>query len=259
MIYIHPQAEPFYIKARSSAKAVLLIHGFTASPSEMYPLAMSLRERLDCTVSGILLPGHGSHPRFLNRTTWKDWFGSVQDELRFLLNNYKQVYAAGLSMGGLLAIYAGIHIPHLHGVVSINAPIINRHWATSLILAPALQWVLPYFPKPSRPGRSKMPNRFAYDVYPLKASGSMLGLRQLVKQEVSQLTTPILIIQSHKDESVDPRSLAWLSERISHAPQEIMLLADSGHIATMGPEQGLLADKVVQFIQAYSDDQEVLT
>jgi len=253
LIYIHPRAEPFYIQAGSQEKAVLLIHGFTASPSEMYPLAVALQERLDCTVSGVLLPGHGSHPRFLNRTTWRDWYRTVQDELEHLLSHYEQVYAVGLSMGGLLAIHAGLHITQLSGVVSINAPIINRFWAAGLALAPALQWVLPYFPKPSWPGRSKLLHRFAYDVYPMRASRSLLELRQLVKKEVSQLTTPILLIQSQKDESVDPRSLEWLAEQITNAPQDTMRLENSGHIATMGPEGELLADKVVQFIQTYSD------
>lgn len=247
MIYIHPLAEPFFMQGESSNKAVLFIHGFTASPSEMHPLAVALREKLDCTVSGVLLPGHGSHPRFLNRTTWRDWFNTVQGELEYLLGNYDQVYAVGLSMGGLLAIYAGICMSQLRGVVSINAPVINRHPITNL--APALQRVCPYLPKPNRhrpylQGKK----RFAYDVYPLKALGSMWELRQLVKKEISQLTVPILLIQSQQDETVDPRSLEWLSERITQAPRAVMRLENSGHIATMGPELELLAGKVVQFI-----------
>ncbi len=254
MIYIHPQAEPFYIQAGSQEKAVLLIHGFTASPSEMYPLAVALRERLDCTLSGVLLPGHGSHPRFLNRTTWRDWYRTVQDELEHLLSHYEQVYAVGLSMGGLLAIHAGLHIPQLGGVVSINAPIINRFWAAAgMVLAPALQWVFPYFPKPKPAGRSELPNRFDYSVYPLKALCSMLELRQLVKKEISRLTTPVLVIQSQKDESVDPRSLEWLAQRIVGAPQDTLWLENSGHIATMGPERELLAGKIVEFILRYSN------
>ncbi|HOB11998.1 MAG TPA: alpha/beta fold hydrolase [Syntrophomonadaceae bacterium] len=249
MIYIHPQAEPFYIAGGSSKKAVLLIHGFTASPSEMYPLAETLREKLDCTVSGILLPGHGSHPRFLNRTTWKEWFNAVQGELEYLLGHYEQVYAVGLSMGGLLAIYAGLCMHHLCGVVSINAPIINRFQITNL--APVLQWVCPYFPKPKRQKPYLQgKKRFAYDVYPLKALSSMLELRQLIKKEISKLNVPTLLIQSQQDETVASRSLEWLSERITQAPLAVMRLEKSGHIATMGPEQELLASRIAQFINS---------
>jgi len=214
----------------------------------MYPLALAIREKMDSTVSGILLPGHGSHPGFLNRTTWQEWFKAVEGELAYLLEHFEQVYAVGLSMGGLLAMRAGICLPQLSGVVSINAPIINRFWVTNL--APVLQRIFLHFPKPKRQRPYLQgKNRFAYHVYPLKALSSMLELQQLVKKEIAKLTVPILLIQSQQDESVHPRSLEWLSERIK-APQHVMRLEKSGHIATMGPEQELLAGRVVQFINS---------
>lgn len=224
----------------------------------MYPLAVALRKKLDCTVSGVLLPGHGSHPRFLDRTTWPEWFNTVQGELAYLLEHFEQVYAVGLSMGGLLAIYAGICMPQLSGVVSINAPIINRFRITNW--APGLRRICPYFPKPRRQ-RSYLQGkpRFAYDVYPLKALASMLDLRQLVKKEITHLTVPILLVQSHQDETVDPRSMEWLSQHIVNAPQDHLWLKNSGHIATMGPEQELLVQKVAQFIQNSIDHREVIT
>lgn len=216
----------------------------------MYPLAALLRERLDCTVSGILLPGHGSHPRFLNRTAWTDWFNTVQDEIQYLHSSHDRVDVVGLSMGGLLAIYAGVHIPYLQSIITINAPIINRF--RLIALAPLLQRVFPHFPKPKRT-RSYLQgkDRFAYKVYPLKALSSMLKLRELVKGEIAQLTTPILIIQAQQDESVDPRSLEWLSQHIIKAPQDVMRLERSEHISTMGPELEIIADRVITFLQAH--------
>jgi carboxylesterase len=215
----------------------------------MYPLAALLHERLDCTVSGILLPGHGSHPRFLNRTAWTDWFNTVQDEIQYLHSSHDRVDVVGLSMGGLLAIYAGVHIPYLQSIITINAPIISRF--RLIVLAHLLQWVFPHFPKPKQTrAYLQGKDRFAYKVYPLKALSSMLKLRELVKGEIAQLTTPILIIQSQQDESVDPRSLDWLTQHIINAPQ-VMRLERSEHIATMGPELGVLADRIIEFMQAH--------
>lgn len=215
----------------------------------MYPLAALLHERLDCTVSGILLPGHGSHPRFLNRTAWTDWFNTVQDEIQYLHSSHDRVDVVGLSMGGLLAIYAGVHIPYLQSIITINAPIISRF--RLIVLAHLLQWVFPHFPKPKQTrAYLQGKDRFAYKVYPLKALSSMLKLRELVKGEIAQLTTPILIIQSQQDESVDPRSLDWLTQHIINAPQ-VMRLERSEHIATMGPELEIIADRVITFLQAH--------
>lgn len=248
MIHIHPRAEPFYI-AGQAGKAVLFIHGFTASPSEVYPVARLINENLNCTVSGILLPGHGSHPRLLNRTTWQNWYQAVEDELQHLLKTHEEVYAVGLSMGGLLAIYAGLHIPELTGIVSINAPIFNRTpW--KIALASALQWVCPYVRKPNRNRTAELRSlgRYAYEVYPIKAMRSLLNLRKLVMQEIPDLKTPLLLIQSRNDESVDPRSVNWIGKHIKQAIVETIFLEHSGHVATMGTEKDIIADNLINFI-----------
>lgn len=245
---IHLQAQPFNISG-SSDLAILFIHGFTASPSEMYPLANRLQTRLDCTVRGVLLPGHGSSPQDLNQTSWLDWYEQARTELNDLLQRYNHVYVVGLSMGGLLAVYTGLHIPGLKGVVSINAPMFNRfRWITAL--APVLQWACPYFPKGNRARSEQLElmGRYAYKVYPLRALQSMLDLRRKVMEELPGLTVPMLVVQSQDDESVDPRSAVWLAEHAHKIQAEIMELRKSGHVATMGPEMEALADKISDFV-----------
>lgn len=248
MIYVHPRAEPFYW-AGSSGQACLFIHGFTASPSEIYPLARQMHEQTGCTASGILLPGHGSHPRFLNRTTWRDWYGAVHSELSHLLETHEAVYAVGLSLGGLLALHAGSHVTGLQGIISINAPLFNRSpWLTRL--APLLQYLRPYYPKPLRSEAQtlKSRGRYAYRVYPVKALRSLLELRRMVMSELSGIETPLLVVQSLQDESVHPRSAVWIQEQAAPAAVDILYLSASGHVATMGGELEKIAARVRQFI-----------
>lgn len=245
---IHLQAQPFYIGG-SSDMAILFIHGLTASPSEMLPLARMLQARLDCTVRGVLLPGHGSTPADLNRTTWHDWYARAADELTGLLEKYKAVYVVGLSMGGLLSIYSGLHAAGVKGVVSINAPLYNRSpWVTAL--APVLQWACPYFPKRNRVRSEQLElmGRYAYKVYPVRALRSMMDLRRRVMKELPELTAPLLVVQSQDDESVDPRSAVWLAENAVNARVTTMELHRSGHVATMGPELETIAEKISDFI-----------
>lgn len=245
---IHPQAQPFYISG-SSDMAILFIHGFTASPAEMLPLARMLQARLDCTVRGVLLPGHGSTPADLNQTTWRDWYAKSAAELTDLLEKYEAVYVVGLSMGGLLSIYSGLHAAGAKGVVSINAPLFNRSpWVT--VLAPVLQWVRPYFPKRNRVRSEQLElmGRYAYKVYPVRALRSMMDLRCRVMEELPKLTTPLLVVQSQDDESVDPRSGVWLANNAVNARVTSMELQRSGHVATMGPEIEAIAEKISNFI-----------
>ena len=60
MIHVYSRVEPFL--SGSNNIAMLFIHGFTASPSEIYPVAKLVHQATGITVSGVLLPGHGSIP-----------------------------------------------------------------------------------------------------------------------------------------------------------------------------------------------------
>ena len=87
----------------SNRKAVLLIHGYTGTPSEMLPLGNYLNQ-LGYTVLCRRLPGHGTSVGDLERTTAEDWYSAAKDACEGLLGRYEDVYVAGLSMGGVLAI-----------------------------------------------------------------------------------------------------------------------------------------------------------
>ena len=54
---MHPYSQPFF-REGTKDEAVLLIHGFTATPSQMRPLADVLSAE-GYAVRGVLLPGHG--------------------------------------------------------------------------------------------------------------------------------------------------------------------------------------------------------
>ena len=86
MSHIYPQAQPFFLKG-SQETALLFIHGFTASPSELYPTAQLIYDLCGYTLSGPLLPGHGSNPCSLNKSSWEEWYNAVRKELNFLMEN----------------------------------------------------------------------------------------------------------------------------------------------------------------------------
>lgn len=247
VIYIYPQAGPFFLKGGKD-KALLFIHGFTASPSEVYPTAKVLHDKAGYTVSGVLLPGHGSNPKYLNRTGWQDWVESVEEEIKILLDNYNDVFVAGLSMGALLALHAACKMGGLKGAVSINAPIYNN-FPMLTASAPVMKYIKPYFPKSGKAKHKEleMQGRFAYEVIPVRAFRSMLQLRDHVVQEVENMEIPLLIMQSLKDESVNPRSGQFLVSKVPRAT--LVELPDSEHVATMGKEKEIIADKIIDFIK----------
>ncbi|MEA1962172.1 MAG: alpha/beta fold hydrolase [Bacillota bacterium] len=248
MIYIYPQAEPFFLQGNKDI-ALLFIHGFTASPSEVYPVAKLVHEMTQCSVSGLLLPGHGSNPKYLKDTTWEDWYGAVNTEVNYLRENYARVFVVGFSMGALLALHAADQIEGINGIVTINAPIYNNHPLLS-VSAPVMRVVKPYFLKKGLVKLRELADqgRFAYEVIPVKAFQSMLSLRHRLVDELCEIRVPLLVIQSLKDESVNPKSADFLMEKIGAVQAKKVELEMSEHVATMGPEKDKIAAEIVAFM-----------
>ena len=248
MSSIFPQAESFLLNGVKDT-ACLFIHGFTASPSEVYPVARLIYEKTGFTVSGPLLPGHGCSPEEMNQTGWEDWFARVEQEIDFLQRRCNRIFVAGLSMGGLLSLHAASQDTNLKGVIAINTPIFTKSHRL-MALTPLLRYLKPYYPKKMDQDATELQEmgRFAYPVMPLKALQSMHILRDTIIKELPELNVPILLFQSRWDESVDPRSAPFIKDKARQAPVKLIELENSGHIATMGNEKLLIAEKIIEFI-----------
>lgn len=241
------EAQPFLLPGDSPNAALLFIHGFTASPSEVAPTARLINEAGNLTVRGLLLPGHGTNPDHLNNTRWCDWYQAVQEECSALQKDYDRVFLAGLSMGGLLALYAGLRVDGLQGIISINTPIFMRRFLR-LRMASLLQVWKIHWPKEAIDPALQEQRRFAYDCYPRKAFSSMLKLRSRVMAELPAMKLPLLIIQSRQDETVLAESAQYISRRCRQADVRLLELPCSTHIATMGAEKETIAREILEFI-----------
>lgn len=246
MYMIHPQAQPFTMEGEKAG--CLLIHGFTASPSEMRPLAEYLNKK-GLGVRALLLPGHGTVPEHLQHTRYKEWLEAVSHEAQVLKRGGRAVMLVGLSMGGLLALAAVLETENLAGAVAINAPILYRDQTAKW--ARVLKLVRPYYPKSIGDDVLKLEERgrFAYRVIPVKAFLEVEKLRRHVMINAHEIKVPVLIIQSEKDEVVKPLGAEILFDRLKGARKELFWLSDSPHVATMGKELELLGYKIYDFIE----------
>ena len=100
--YLKHLAKSFYFKGTSEL-GILLVHGFTASPTEMLPLGKFLNEK-GYTVHGIRLAGHATNYRDMVNFTWKDWYDSVEKGFLRLKEDFPIIVPIGLSMGALLCL-----------------------------------------------------------------------------------------------------------------------------------------------------------
>src|SRR5947209_3831862 len=87
---------------RGGRVGVLLVHGLGGTPIELRFIAQGLA-RAGHTVHCCQLAGHCGTPEELRRSTWKEWYASVEAAHDRLREHCNIIIAGGLSMGGILA------------------------------------------------------------------------------------------------------------------------------------------------------------
>ena len=237
--------------------ALLFLHGFTGTPAEVYPTAALINEKINCTVSGILLPGHGNARK--NWTiTWRDWTAAVEDELTRLAATHQHLLG-GLAMGSAFPICR--HPPGEHqGAITINAPVFTKNpLSTSLFvsaLTPLFGFMKPFYAKNDidRGLEWEADSRQAYRCYPVKACRSLQQLRKLVLAGLSAVRCRVLVMQSLEDELVNNSSGLYLVKRLKRTQVSYQELKHSHHMATMGEEKELIAQRISQFVEAAIQD-----
>lgn len=202
-------------------------------------------------VSGILLPGHGTTPEEMAGTDWPEWFGAVEREYLRLRESYPGycIVPVGFSMGGILCLHlAGRY--RTAGLVSLSAPIYlgNRR----AYLAPLYRLFTAYHRKKVAPETWEDELRkgnFSYNRMPVKSLDSLLQLIRTVKRELEKVADPILLMQSLKDETVNPRSAQYLYDHLGSQEKKLVWLEKSGHVITLGMEREEVFREVEAFVQ----------
>ena len=101
---LNPELEGGSFFWKSGETGVLLLHGLTATTAEVRPLAKRLLNK-GYTVSGILLPGHGTTPENLSMSHREDWVKASEEAYNELKRECSSVIVGGESVGALLALH----------------------------------------------------------------------------------------------------------------------------------------------------------
>ena len=228
----------------SGNTAVMLIHGFTATTSEVRPLAKSLFER-GYTVAGPLLPGHYTKPEDLNHIVWQDWINAVDKLYKELKLSYNQVVVGGESMGGLLALYLASLYPEIKAVLTY-AP------ALRVNLSRFQEWQVRILAKFNMSIHKKDLGEDTlwqgYYSYPLRGTTQLLNLQNKVKVRLHHIHQPILIIQGRLDPTVHPDVPDMIYNAISSSVKEVIWMENSQHCVIIDKEMDQVAQYTLDFL-----------
>ena len=242
----HLDLSPFFLEGGRSS-GVLLIHGFTGSPPEMRLVGDYLHER-GYTVSGPLLPGHGTTVQDMNRCTWRDWADHIEGAYQTLGARCDKVFVGGLSMGTLLTLNLAAGHPEVPGVV-LYAPaarVSNR----LIYLTPVMKHVLPVWHDSGESdlGDPEAESRcWSYEASPVRAAHELLKLIYRVRRLLPHVTCPSLIFHASRDRHIRAEGSQYVYERIGSEDKELITLANSGHALTVDQEWETAAGKTAAF------------
>jgi carboxylesterase len=238
--------QPFTYHSEKGTIGVLLVHGFTGSTLEWRDMGKYLFDK-QYIVHAPLLKGHGTTPEDMNQTTWVDWFVSARDGYHHLIQiGCQHVFVIGLSMGGLLALkLAQYH--QIDGIISLCTPIKVRD--KRIGIAKYLKYVMPYKTRSRQKEAHIEEKLYVYDKTPLSCVASLERLIQNVNRLLPKIKQPILIVQSERDETVEPLSGAHLYQHVGSKHKELLNFSQSSHIITLDREKNKLYHNIDRFIQ----------
>jgi esterase/lipase/1-acyl-sn-glycerol-3-phosphate acyltransferase len=227
----------------AGAVGILLVHGYSASPAEVLPLARYLHA-YGLTVYVVRLRGHGTSPYDLRQRCWQDWYASVCRGYTCLQALSDVQFAGGMSTGGALALYlAAQRVGPLQGVFAVGAPVKLQH--RMLRLAPMVQAVRDFVRAvPENPAHN-------YMYHPLPAIRQLTRFIAVYQEALPEVTLPVLLIQARGDPTVHPESAQRIYERLQ-SPEKYLFWKDTNRHVIVGEEYPEVHHDILTFVQQHS-------
>lgn len=251
---IIPGAEPFFLRA--GPVGCLCLHGITSSPDEVRWFGEHLHNQ-GITVFGPRATGHGVHHTHLLTTRWQDWYLAALDGYHLLRKECEQIYVAGLSMGGLLALLLAAN-ERVDGLIVMASPLMLE--SRLLPFVQLIKRVRPFLHLPDqtdfperlraeRAARGEDPTgRIRYEQWATQAIAELRDLIDTVQAHLHAVTAPALLMYSTADQTVNYSNMAVLQSKLGSTHIETETFHRSGHILTQDHDHEAVFERAARFI-----------
>jgi carboxylesterase len=250
MIRAQADPAPFDLGDAAGGVGLLFIHGFTASPTEMRPMASFIKNATGWRCAGPLLPGHGSRIEDLRYTRGEDWVAAVEKAYATLSQDCSQVFLVGLSMGAVLACHVALRRSgdgKLRGVILLAPAFGVRRWRSVVV---HLLGPLGYASgKTRRAADYFLDNRlFTYLATPLDRAADVIRLGREASRSMSSLRDlPVMMATGDRESTVSLQKM--LTVAAENPWIQLVRLPRSRHIVTVEPDAELLFEHSLRFVK----------
>ena len=229
---------------------VVLVHGYTGSPSSMRPWAEYLNQQ-GYTVRVPLLPGHGTKPEDLSGIKWQQWPEKVESELAELRKKCTKIFICGFSMGGGTTLHlATKHSDKLTGIILVN-PLIHLPF-----IGTKLAYVFSRLKKYrssagddiKRPGVTQG----GYDVMSTEGIYQILQMLKYTRANLHKVSVPMQLFHSVYDHTLPVSNTEIVMKGVGSLTKERIELTNSFHVATLDYDAEIIFERSSIFIDRHS-------
>ncbi len=264
----------FFLRGTNGSD-ILLIHGLTGSPYEVGFVAKFLN-RQGYSVTCPRLANHGGPIEILRDTPWPAFYQSVRDTFQQIKSRNPQgpIFVSGLSVGALFSLLLAYEFPQSTTGVSCLAPTVFydgwncTKWRFLLPLAYGTFLKKYFYFKEEPPygiknetirgrvheyyNQAKLEDTFqarqhGYAYYPVTLLYQHHLLNKHLVKKLSQIRTPVQLIQAYDDDMSSTRNSQFIYDRIQSEIKEIKMLYNSYHIITADQERETVAKEMTRF------------
>lgn len=225
-------AQGYYLPAANGGERqrALLIHGFTASPSEFRTFSRFLSSN-GVSVAAVRLAGHGGSLKTLAKSTYAQWWASARDELQSLSAD-GPVWVVGNSFGACIALELAARYPQLvAGVVSLGVSLWLYRDVETRIALPFVHLFgglgrKTYVREEDKPAMAEwgispyVPSACVYELYAFNRRHVLPALRQV--------RCPVLLVASREDTVSHTECTQYVADHLG-GPVEVELVSGLEH------------------------------
>jgi carboxylesterase len=240
---------------KGSEVGCITLHGIGGTPANIRVVADALIAK-GYTVISPMIPGHGETVRAQNASTGAQWLDGIRAAYRKLKDEgCTQVYALGLSLGGILCGLLAVE-EHIDGLALICTPIKMKRY---LRVVRALSPIIPVVGYPeSRGGKPVWGDNLYGEMYGGFSTRKLVDLGRLakrLKRNLDKIDCPTLIVSAAHDDKVDPESIEIFCTGAINVPSVDLAEFDhSPHGCTYGQERDAVAARCAEFVSALVDN-----
>lgn len=207
--------------------SVVFIHGYSASRLEVAPLPDQVARALGANLFYTRLTGNGRTAQAMGEATVQDWLADVVEAVRIGQQLGERVLVMGVSTGGTLgtwlalrpegrAVSAYVFMSPNYGPKDKRSELINGPWGQQLALA--LEGEMRGQPSSDPREELGWTNRHA-----TQALFPMMALVKRVREsDLAAFQTPLLVLYSLRDQTVDPAEIERTFARIGGSRKTLL-------------------------------------